>query len=201
MLSSAQSFILSTERACWLSALSDPDYNLTIWHRDLPVDCEPLVNRNADDIVLRAPPHKMLGDLPKALCRAGYGDGDPRIALETDIAQLIMSFAASLNLDALELRLETVTSNACWKFHADYVRARLITTYHGSGTQYVDTSDAKRVARGFAPYGIHSLKTGQVGIFKGRLETSTPAIHRSPPIAGTGERRLLLVLSPVELLD
>ena len=42
------------------------------------------------------------------------------------------------------------------------------------------------------------MSPGDAGIFKGKIATDTPAIHRSPPIAGTGEKRLLLVLNPVE---
>jgi len=40
-----------------------------------------------------------------------------------------------------------------------------------------------------------ALATGTVGLFKGRVLAGDDAIvHRSPPIVGTGEDRLLLVL-------
>ena len=40
-----------------------------------------------------------------------------------------------------------------------------------------------------------SLAPGAVGLFKGRILAGEQAIvHRSPPIAGTGEARLLLVI-------
>lgn len=40
-----------------------------------------------------------------------------------------------------------------------------------------------------------SLAPGAVGLFKGRILAGEQAIvHRSPPIAGTGEERLLLVI-------
>jgi hypothetical protein len=42
------------------------------------------------------------------------------------------------------------------------------------------------------------MAIGEVGIFKGRLWAEEPSIlHRSPPIAASGERRLLLVLDPL----
>lgn len=44
------------------------------------------------------------------------------------------------------------------------------------------------------------LHTFDVGLFKGKLATDRPAMHRSPPIAGTGAVRLLLVLNPASRL-
>ena len=38
--------------------------------------------------------------------------------------------------------LEVVRTDSCRKFHADYVTARLITTYLGEGTQWLDEADA-----------------------------------------------------------
>ena len=101
-----------------------------------------------------------------------------------------------MKLDAVSVRLAIVTSDSCRKFHADYVKARLITTYVGTGTQWIDGKDAERVARGQDPVRINTLGAGDVGLFKGKIATRYPAIHRSPPIARTGETRLMLVLDP-----
>ncbi|MDE1467168.1 DUF1826 domain-containing protein [Aurantiacibacter sp. D1-12] len=129
----------------------------------------------------------------------GLTAGEPqKVALIDDICSLAQHFGAILNQSALEVRLEVITTDACRKFHADYVTARLISTYVGRGTQWLDRLDAERVAAGDKPANIQSLVAGDVGIFKGRLATKRPAIHRSPPITGTGEARLLLVLNPVE---
>ncbi|MEO0057370.1 MAG: hypothetical protein RIT17_820, partial [Pseudomonadota bacterium] len=81
---------------------------------------------------------------------------------------------------------------------ADYVRARLITTYAGEGTDWLDAADAARVAAGQEPRQINRMATFDVGLFKGKLATDHPAIHRSPPIAGSGGARLLLVLNPAQ---
>ena len=45
---------------------------------------------------------------------------------------------------------------------------------------------------------VAQMRAGEVAIFKGRmLLDDPPVLHRSPPIAATGEQRLLLVLDPV----
>ncbi|MXP10343.1 DUF1826 domain-containing protein [Pseudoblastomonas halimionae] len=88
-------------------------------------------------------------------------------ALIEDAAALAERFGAIMEFDAVALRLEIVETDAC------------------------------RIAAGEQPEDIHSLQPGDVGIFKGRLSSGKPAIHRSPPIGGSGERRLLLVVNPV----
>ena len=94
---------------------------------------------------------------------------------------------------SLRVRLEGVTTNACKKVHADYTDVRLITTYAGPGTDYV-------------PYGdpgccLERVPTGAIALFKGRLfarlvseDGHQPCLHRSPPIEGSGEARLVLVI-------
>ncbi|MFN3864958.1 MAG: DUF1826 domain-containing protein, partial [Erythrobacter sp.] len=53
-------------------------------------------------------------------------------------------------------------------------------------------------AAGQEPRRINRMNTFDVGLFKGKLASDRPAIHRSPPIAATRARRLLLVLNPMQ---
>ena len=93
----------------------------------------------------------------------------------------------------MKLRLEVVETDACRKFHADNVSARLLMPLVGPGTQWVHTGDDDIV---------QALQPGEVGLFKGWKWTEAPRIlHRSPPVAATGETRLLFALSPVERND
>ena len=101
-----------------------------------------------------------------------------------------------MDLARIELRLEVVRTDSCRKFHADYVSARLITTYVGAGTDWLDDAEAAHLAASGEPRRINRMAAFDVGLFKGKLATERPAIHRSPPIAGTGAKRLLLVLNP-----
>lgn len=177
---------------------SDASCTMAIWQRRIPFDAAPIRDSLKANIRTRLAVGAMLRDLPQVLADKGgleRPDVDPLVA---DVAMLAELFGSALGLAEIELRLERVETDSCRKFHADYVRARLITTYVGSGTQWLTQNDAERVANGEEPQAIQSLATGDVGIFRGRLGEGTPAIHRSPPIAGTGERRLLLVLNPVE---
>jgi hypothetical protein len=179
-----------------LDAIRGEACNLAVWERAARPAFARLVREGVRDLRFAAPLGALEARLAGELAAACYPQSSECTALIADIVELAQRYAAIMDLEAVALRLALVTTNSCRKFHADYVKARLITTYVGSATQWIDARDAARVARGQEPRAIRSLGTGDVGLFKGRLWTPSPAIHRSPPIEGTGERRLILVLDP-----
>ncbi|MGI3169929.1 DUF1826 domain-containing protein [Pseudooceanicola sp. C21-150M6] len=124
---------------------------------------------------------------------AGTPQGPERDRLIDDIAALADIFAGVTGAPWLRLRLDVVTGNACRRFHIDRVTARLVCTYRGTGTQY-----------GFSDRGepevIHTVPTGAPFVMRGTIWPARPdpgLLHRSPPIEGTGETRLMLALDPV----
>ncbi|MEL7190266.1 MAG: DUF1826 domain-containing protein [Pseudomonadota bacterium] len=175
-----------------------PECNLAVWERQSPAALENLVTDNVQDARFQTKRADLRQRLTQELEKSGFANGLERDELIADVEMLADHYCSILGLGELDLRLEVVTTNSCRKWHADYVKARLITTYTGSGTQWLDQSDADRVRQGEDPLRINSMSAGDVGIFKGKLATDTPVIHRSPPIEGTGEKRLLLVLNPPE---
>lgn len=110
------------------------------------------------------------------------------VALAADIHDLARRFAALTGRSTARVRLEAVDGDSCRKFHADYTDLRLVTSYAGPGTD-IRTTTAEE-----AP--VHRLRAGDIALFKGRLFPGEPPVllHRSPPIEGTGERRVVLVL-------
>lgn len=125
---------------------------------------------------------------------AGTPAGPERDMLVDDIAALSAIFATVMEAEYLRLRLDVVSTNACRKFHVDAVSARLICTYRGTGTEYV----------GGHAQPIHTVPTCAPIVLRGSLwasETPVGLLHRSPPIEGTGETRLVLVLDPVADLE
>jgi len=107
-------------------------------------------------------------------------------ALRADLAELTALYARLLRLTRVRIRLETVTTDACSLFHVDRVRLRLLTTYVGPGTDWLDVTAAPDAR-------IRRLPEGAVALFKGSLWPGSPGCpHRSPPIAGTGRHRLML---------
>ncbi len=126
--------------------------------------------------------------------QAGMPAGEQRDVLVDDISALADVFAAIMATAYLRLRLDVVNDDACCKFHIDAVTARLVCTYRGTGTQYGISTDGQQPKR------VFTVPTGAPIILRGTLWPDSPQsglLHRSPPIKGTGETRLVLVLDPV----
>ncbi|WP_147114240.1 DUF1826 domain-containing protein [Tateyamaria sp. syn59] len=140
-----------------------------------------------------------VGAAVHALCdRAGTPACPERDQLVGDISALADMFADLLHPAYVRLRLQAVTTNACRKFHIDALTARLVCTYRGQGTQYGISTD------GNDPTRVFSVATGAPILLRGTLWPQKPAsglLHRSPPIEGTGETRLVLVLDAVDSLE
>lgn len=112
---------------------------------------------------------------PSAAVRALF-DGTPLFpwALCLDITRLAYYFTRATGEAEVRLRLEHVADDACRKFHIDQVGFRMLCTYVGSGTEWVD--DAGIVRR---------MWPMEVGLFKGaKVPGAGPRVlHRSPPMS------------------
>ncbi len=125
---------------------------------------------------------------------SGLTPGPERDWFQSHVAHLANNFATLMKAKYLRLRVDVVTTNACRKFHVDAITARLVCTYRGTGTQYATAP------KGQEPAHVATVPTGSPILLRGTLWPATPAtgfLHRSPPIEGTGETRLVLVLDPV----
>ncbi|MEI9985701.1 MAG: DUF1826 domain-containing protein [Aliidongia sp.] len=108
---------------------------------------------------------------------------------------LAARFALLAQSDLVDLRLEAMTHDGCWRFHKDRVRLRLLATYCGPATQIVAAEHAAQALRQQRAYDgpIEALSNGDVALFKGdHAEPGSGVVHRSPPVQGTGAARLLL---------
>lgn len=179
-----------------LHAIGEEDISFAIWAREPPTGVGNIALNGLRNLRFTAPLGEMPDRLDQELRSAGFKKGAPRNNLATDISDLANRFAAVMRLNEVEIRLEHVTTNACKKFHGDYVTARLICTYIGPGTQWLEGPDAEDCGCG-EPHNIQQMRAGDVGLFKGRIWSEThPAIHRSPPIEDLGQERLVLVINP-----
>lgn len=176
-----------------LEAVARPEVHLAIWNRPLPLALAWLPQLDwtkIDDLDFTTTLEALEADMAEGLAEAGYPAGARRDALAEEIIDHARRFAAIQKINALAIRLEVIETDACRKFHADHVTARLLTTLVGLGTQWIHGDVGSDTP-------IRQLHTGDVTIFKGRLGTETPAIlHRSPPIGDTGDTRLLLAIDP-----
>ena len=181
-----------------LQSFRDPDCAAAVWSREIPDGVSAwLAGLDADllptgRVVL---PVAAVADTFRHLCDiAKTPGGRARDWLIADVAHLAEAFAGLMKVRYVRLRVQAVTTNACRKFHVDAITARLVCTYRGTGTQYgtsLESSD---------PEEVQTTPTGAPILLRGSLwptKAETGLLHRSPPIEGTGETRLVLVLDPV----
>ncbi len=175
---------------------------LAIWERTLPICLTNWLGQLKPDqlpnfrILARS---SKLNKILKALLEScGTPDNDMRRILVEDIEYLVSRFATITRSDCVDIRLETITHDACWKFHQDLVDVRLLSTYLGPATQWVKPDNSKYALRDQNQFAgqIENMGTSDVSIFKGNCEENCDGIvHRSPPINSSGQTRLLLCLN------
>lgn len=185
-----------------LGAIRIPSTELVIWERTLPsrlqgwLDMIPV--RALPDLRLLIKPEELRPALEPLLEQCGITAGDMHDLFIADIGELVQIFSDITASARVDVRLERVEDDACWKFHRDSVDARLLTTYRGPATEWVQPGhgehailEQERFTGPLERLGVHD-----VALFKGtRAGTGSGIVHRSPPIAGTGCTRLLLCLN------
>ena len=89
-------------------------------------------------------------------------------ALIQDAQLLAEQFADTMGAEYLRLKFNAVSSNSCKKFHKDWIKARLVCTYRGTGTQYGVGSN------GNDPTDVSTLAAGVPILLRGKLWPEQP---------------------------
>lgn len=175
---------------------------MAVWRRSMPEQLKSWADRVAADGDINArlliPIERCEEGLEKALRNARIPPCPAEEQFKLDIADLVRVFADLVGLQCVDVRLETVRGDACWKFHVDRVAFRLICTYSGPGTQYVPPEFGRQAVAQQRDYDgpLAMIGTYDVAVFKGAEASGHDGIvHRSPPILGSGQSRLMLCLN------
>ncbi|KPG78695.1 DUF1826 domain-containing protein [Pseudomonas sp. RIT-PI-o] len=190
-----------------LTRILEDGTNLAIWQRQLPLHIadfaqlvlslnEPL----AESLCLELPDEDAEPDLDGLA--SGLRDLQGYEGFMSDLKWLISAFACLLGARRIGVRLRVLDKAMCPRFHVDHVPVRLITTYAGVGSQWLEEGAMDRMRLGQAnaepqdAATIRQLNSGDVALLKGEKWHGNEGfglIHRSPQPA-PGERRLLLTL-------
>lgn len=179
-----------------LGMLEHAGVEAVIWDRQLPAHVVRALQgwppRNVENARIVLPRSRVASGVADVLDAWGGLDAEMRQWLCHDIALLAEQVAQTLGVERLHLRVEHVHDDACRRFHKDAVRARLICTYSGPGTQigYVDQD-------GQQPEHADDVPTGSPIFLRGKHWRSSrhgQLLHRSPPIETAGLSRLVVVI-------
>ena len=163
-----------------LSEVLHDGVNLAVWQRRLPAQ---------------------IADFADALL-AQYADLPGQAAFLADVTWLVRAYACLLDARRIGLRLRALDKAMCPRFHVDHVPLRLITSYAGVGSDWLEEGAMPRSKLGQPDEEpqdealIQRLDSGHVALAKGEKwhgNEGRGLIHRSPQ-PPAGERRLLLTL-------
>ncbi|MGF1463704.1 MAG: DUF1826 domain-containing protein [Maricaulaceae bacterium] len=197
--SSTQNPVTVGDSPTVLSAIADPSVRLAIWRRTL----EPTLEAAARAVCRRSlgyagalrPFEPADEDRFRAALVAAAG---PMVApIADDLVALARAFVEVRQASVVRVRFETIADDGCARFHVDHVALRLLTTYRGTGTQWVAPPHARTAhARQTAYRGpLNTLSAGHVALFRGaRSDGAGGIMHRSPPRGKNGVTRLLGVI-------
>ena len=194
--------VRSVETRNGLAGIVEPNVALVIWERSLPLAfrewLEELESQQLPNLRVLIAPADMRRAIEPHMDACRMPAGEMRDLLIRDIGKLVSTFADITASNLVDVRLERVVHDACWKFHRDSVETRLLTTYRGPATEWVQPRDAAQAMREQRNYEgqLERLQDHGVAIFKGsRAQAVSGIVHRSPPIKGSGCTRLLLCLN------
>ena len=191
-----------------LTRIFDPEIQLAQWRRPAAPLIADWLAAHAGDLgsgvrqTLAPGQQPDLGRLP-----AGAG----RDALAADIALLADMLAELLDAASIGYRLEVVGKAMCPRLHVDRVGIRLLCTYRGPGTEWVEDASVDRrflgAASGGRPdetsgllmpgYRIDAIPPFAVALLKGSLWQGNGVrgiVHRSPAVAADDAPRVLLAM-------
>jgi len=191
-----------------LTAIHEPAVNMCVWQRSLPETLAQFVDavvlpRNIKRVLTCAADAPAIDELLQELpMERGFA------LLRADMLELAVRFAKLTSAQQLTLKLESFGSNLCERFHVDWVPLRLICSYAGPGTEWLDNAAADRAFLGPAAGDLADEASGllrpgavvqrmerfAVALMKGERwpgNQGNGVLHRSPRIAGSGQRRVL----------
>jgi hypothetical protein len=183
------------------------EVNLAVWQRRLPAQIEDFAaallaqgKSLAQSMTLELATPDSAPNLDGLV--AQYADLPGQAAFLADVAWLVRAYACLLDAERIGLRLRVLDKAMCPRFHVDHVPLRLITSYAGVGSQWLEEGGMPRARLGDGSAepqdaaAIRQLQAGQVALAKGEKWQGNEGrglIHRSPQ-PPAGERRLLLTL-------
>ena len=195
-----------------LATIYEPDINVCLVKRQI----SPVIDRFVHSLLaspldvafvenIEPPLFDFLRLISKAEHLPGYGE------FCQDVALLTAAFSDLFGLKRVGLRLRTLDHAMCPRFHVDSVTCRLVCTYGGAGTEWLEDAyiDRKKLGRASAGLkdehsglildadAVYQMQAYAVGLLKGSAwegNEQQGAVHRSPRISPTLPRRLLLTM-------
>ena len=187
-----------------LTEIYQAKYNIAIWQRELPTGMTDAINYMLQTTKALALVQCVTPDDTAAYIRDKLEGSHCAAMLSEDIALIVDMFCCLFDVKEAGLRLTTLDSAMCPKFHVDQIPCRLVTTYSGTATEWlenthIDRSQLDHIGPSGFTHGestVQQMHAGDIGLLKGsgwQGNENMGLVHRSPGLM-LNERRLLLTL-------
>ncbi|WP_049722372.1 DUF1826 domain-containing protein [Gilvimarinus polysaccharolyticus] len=203
----------STDPAVFTN-IYDADINLCVWQRELSKEVT-----QYSDFLLNQHPYatelRLSGNAKELELELGNNlpAHNQQQSFISNVGLLAEMLTCLLGAKAVGLRLCVASKATCPRFHVDKLGCRLITTYRGKATEWLDNANLDRTKLGRGAKGqddsktglypnskiIQQLNFGDVALFKGELWPDNEGrgiIHRSPSL-NESERRLFITMDAI----
>lgn len=202
-----------------LTLIYEPQINIAILQRNLLPDVTNYVTAlmqkphkyslktsgNLEQLMVeiqRAFPSAIIGVNGKDSCTSAA-------AFYADVHECLSMFSCLFDAQRIGLRIDTLESPMCPRFHTDKVGVRFITTYYGPATEWLPDAAVDRCSLGTAmvsqigcpgaiaenEQAIQRMQAGDLGLLKGELWEGNEGrgiVHRSPVVDGEYPKRLVM---------
>ena len=198
-----------------ISEIHKQKFNISIWKREL----DSVITNSAKHVLLKNPRLEFsevvqLKNVEQVLITE-FGSDAEMSPLYDDIKNVVQLFCDLFQLDRVWLRIDAIDSPMCPRFHVDNLKCRLVTTYIGPGTQWLQHHSVNRTKLGHGNEGkpdeesglfsnkedIEQLDTGHIALLKGDAWNGNEGfgiVHRSPH-ANEHYKRLYMTVDFVDL--
>ena len=187
----------NTDDSVQLSEIHKKNVNISIWERKLNNKIieagKYMLDKNSKIQFSEVIKPKNTLDILKG----EFGHSEEYQFLFKDISKLVKMFCELFEENRAWLRIDAISKPMCPRFHTDYVRCRLVTTYVGPGTQWLPHHLVNRSKLGHGNQGqpddksglfqknvkIEQLDIGHVALLKGESwdgNNGSGLVHRSP---------------------
>ncbi|WP_219703858.1 DUF1826 domain-containing protein [Marinomonas lutimaris] len=212
-LSETRPTLLGVAKSSYIEVLADvyqKNISMVVWERQLGG-----VEEYAESLLTLAPnfTFKSQGNAEEliSLLRGLLPDAENKALFLDDLFLLVDMFACLFDLEEVGLRLNVLSSAMCPRFHVDKIPCRLVSTYVGSGSEWLHEAHVIRDRLGLGGHvsdhnsGLHDkgrinqLKAGDVALMKGDewpTSLGRGVVHRSPS-ASLENKRLFLSLDMI----
>ena len=205
------SYSASTARADSVGVfeqLFDERISLCVWQRTPDIQLEDYVRQAAPSL----PPAR----LERVSLRWGmsetvlsdFPEGPQKAHLIDELRGLVDLFSTLADTRTVGVRIVATDTAMCPQFHTDRVSLRLLCTWAGAGTEWVERRDVVSVPQAAGALRLtempmrvgavlNQMQCFDIGVFKGELwpvPDGYGVLHRSPPPRASTERRVLVSL-------